>query len=330
MPRRAILFVDLLGVQRMWQNGGAAAVKARIDSFHGFIKHQLTYLPETLHREGDYTVILSGDSVAVTCEDYEQAIGIGIHLFRQAFYAKIESPYWLRGAISRWSNQYFTGNTTPISTKGGLQVGVQYAMEEDYLHVLALEKSGFKGMRLLINSALLPNFGRDLVRVWPGCTRPLRIIAHLAECTYPDAEYADVLWMADDEHRYDTLTHIMAQRFKRSTHDQEEFTQAAWTRATFDQVESILWVCGYRRLEAPGVTAGVSPTVTSEVTVIDEEAVTLVGASLPSLNVPLSGTMQSLMTSSLRGDNTAPEILESDGTDSSSAGEEESDQETVL
>lgn len=249
MPRRAILYIDLLGVQKMWQSGGSAAVKLRIAEFNSFILEQLNFLTSALHRDGDYTVILSGDSVAVTCEDFDQAIGIGIHLFTQAFYStdRTTTPFWLRGAIGRWSNQYLTVNTVPISTKG-VQVGTQYQTEDDFLAVLALEKSGFKGMRLIIDTSLLPNHGHDCTRVWTDFLRPLGIVARLEACTYPGLHYSDILWMANDEARYRHLSAIMAQRFKASSRDPDEFTQAAWTRVTFDQLDTLVWVCRNRPL----------------------------------------------------------------------------------
>jgi hypothetical protein len=194
-------------------------------------------------------VILSGDSVAITCQDFEQAIGIGIHLFTQAFYGHRASPFWLRGAIASWSNQTLAVNTVPIRAKA-LQVGTQYVSEDDYLAVLALEKSGFKGMRLIVDTGLLANGGRHLTRNWSRFQHPLRIVARLEDCTYPAGpNFADILWMADDEGRFGHLSGIMAQRFKASAHDPEEFVQSAWTRATFDQVETLVWACRQRTFE---------------------------------------------------------------------------------
>ena len=245
MAKTAILFIDLLGVQKMWSQEGAVSVKRRIEEYNDFVLQQVNYLPSELHRDGDYTVILAGDSTSVMCEDYDQAIGIGIHLFVQAYYAtdKVESPFWLRGAIARWSNQYLTVNTVPIQAKG-IQIGTQYKNEDEYLAVLALEKSGFRGMRLVVDRSLLPDYGRPYQRNWPGFKRPLGIITRLRECTYPPGDdYGDVLWMAESEKQYNQLNGIMAARFKRSTKDPDEFVQASWTRATFDQVDSLVWAC---------------------------------------------------------------------------------------
>ena len=193
MARRAILYIDLLGVQKMWADGGWARVRDRIDEFNQFITSQVTYLPTDLHRQGDYTVVLSGDSVSVICEDFDQAIGVGIHLFTQAFYDtdKRELPFWLRGAISRWHNQYLTFNSRPIVVvPAGLHVGTQYRNEDDYLTVLALEKSGYKGMRLLVNRGFLADKGLQYQRDWPsqGNGNSLGIVTRLHECNYPEGD----------------------------------------------------------------------------------------------------------------------------------------------
>jgi hypothetical protein len=81
MAKTAILFIDLLGVQRMWTEGGASAVKLRISEFNDFVVRQFELLPDSLHAEGEYTAILQGDSISIMCKDCNQAIGIGSHLF---------------------------------------------------------------------------------------------------------------------------------------------------------------------------------------------------------------------------------------------------------
>jgi hypothetical protein len=229
----------------MWAGDGASGVKKRIQEFNEFAIEQINYLPGVLHREGEYTVILSGDSVCVMCQDFDQAIGIGCHLMVQAFYDtnKRSQPFWLRGAISSWRNQYLTLNTQPIQAKG-IQIGTQYAPEDDYLAVLALEKSGFRGMRLVVDRSILPENGWGFQRQWEGFKKSLGYVTQLKECTYPaGGDYADVLWMMDTEERYNHLKGIMAHRFKTSTRDQDEFVQASWTRAVFDQVDSLIWGC---------------------------------------------------------------------------------------
>ena len=70
MANRSILYIDLLGVQKMWRQGGATAVSARIEEFNNFVIDQVNHLPHDLHREGEYTVILGGDSVSIMCRAF--------------------------------------------------------------------------------------------------------------------------------------------------------------------------------------------------------------------------------------------------------------------
>jgi len=245
MANTAILFVDLLGVQKMWVEGGADAVKARINEFNSFVVKQLEFLPADLHKEGEYTAILAADGVSIMCQDFDQAIGIGSHLYVQAFYDtdKRPQPFWLRGAIGKWHNQYLPMNTQPIEAKG-LQIGTQYINEDDFLEVLALEKSGFRGMRLIVDKKALVSGGRAYQRNWASCRKTLGYVATLKECTYPPGgDFADVLWMTKSEDQYGQLRGIMAHRFKTCTQNELEFSQAAWTRSVFDQVDSIIVGC---------------------------------------------------------------------------------------
>jgi hypothetical protein len=198
----------------------------------------------------------------------------------------VSHPFWLRGAISQWANQYLPVNTRPITAKG-LQVGTQYVTEYDYLLALALEKSGFKGMRLIIDSTVLPDHGRVHQRRWSGFQRPLGIIARLRECNYPaGSDYADVLWMADEETRFGHLRGIMAKRFKESTHDPDELMQAAWTRAVFDQTDTLVWACrqAFAPAEERPVEAPESPGITPIVPATQSplaEGVTTAGEATP-------------------------------------------------
>ena len=243
--KRAVLFIDVLGVQKMWKSGGAEAVRDRIDEFHRFVSTQLTYLPDSVHRDAEYSVIVSGDSVAIMCQDVQQAAEIGIHLFGQAFYATAGArfPFWLRGAISKWSNQGSPINTTPVFSKG-VRVGSAESMEQDYLKVLALEKSGYKGMRLIVEKELSREASATCQASWNDFKRPLPLIASLKGMSYPEGtEYCDVLWMAAHELSYGHFKGIMTERYMTSFRDTDEMVQAGWTRAIFDLVDSFVWSC---------------------------------------------------------------------------------------
>jgi hypothetical protein len=245
VSQRAILFVDLLGVQKMWLTGGAHGVKARISEFSAFVIQQVNELPPGLQLDGEQSIVVSGDSVSVICRDVEHAIGVGVHLFTQAFFngRTASSPFWLRGTIGRWLSTDLTiVRSVPIRA-GSQLVGTHFINEDDLLGVLALEKSGFRGMRLILDGTMI---SREQLfnRTWDGFKRPLRTITRLKDCTYPEgAGYVDVLWMASSEDQYNRLRGIMDGRFGKSARDQEEFTQAAWTQLVFNSVETLIWVC---------------------------------------------------------------------------------------
>lgn len=248
MAKNVILYVDLLGVQNMWEVGGAIAVKNRIDDFNRLIKRKLNELPPDLHRDGECTFLLEGDSVSVLCQDFTQAIGIGIFVFNQVFFEKQVKPFWLRGSISRWHNQNQLLNTRPLSARTELKtiaLGTQYLIEDDYLFALGLEKSGFKGMRLIIDKKFLKDSGREYQRHWTGFKTDLRYVTRLTEPKlYPQAgSYADILWMTENEEQFKKLEDILEQRFRHSVADSDEFTQASWTRVIFDQVNSLVHMC---------------------------------------------------------------------------------------
>ena len=134
-------------------------------------------------------------------------------------------------------------NSEMISANG-VSVGTRYTFEEDFLRAIALEKSGFRGMRLIVDKNLVQPVMEEFQAHWDNFTRPLKLITTLEEFEYPQGgPYCDVLWMIGEERQYDVLKGIMASRFKRCTADPDEFAQAAWTRAVFDQVDSLIWGC---------------------------------------------------------------------------------------
>jgi len=278
VARKAIAHIDLLGVRKLWKEGGVSSVRNRINEFSELITQQLAYLPSEVHRDNEYTIILSGDSASIICQDAGQAIGIVSHLFMQAFYAtdRVTRPLWLRGSISHWHNQRLPTNSGPISANN-VQVGTRYKFEEDFLRAIALEKSGFRGMRLIVDRALAQPAIEQFQAHWDDFTRPLKRIITLEEFEYPQGgPYCDVLWMIGNEEQYNTLKGIMASRFKKCTADPDEFAQAAWTRAVFDQVDSLIWMC--RQQDRRWVTmprlneAGEPPSADHEINSVADES----------------------------------------------------------
>lgn len=241
MAKRAVLFVDLLGVQKMWSGGGVNAVTKRIDEFNVFMLRTFETLPQELSRDHEFSISMSGDSFAVPCQDFEQAIRIGRYLFQQAFYDsdKRPQPFWIRGVVSSWNNESDTFDKRDIQV-GGMSIGAHYVNHPSYMRALAMEKSGFKGMRLVIEPVLLGDAKSQYHSVWPEMKCEIFLISRLANAIYPaKSTYEDILWMAFDEGDYKVLAGIMQKRFRRSSRDTDELLQAAATRLVFDEVSAI-------------------------------------------------------------------------------------------
>jgi len=112
-------------------------------------------------------------------------------------------------------------------------------------------------MRLIVERGFAQPAVEGSHRRWEDFTRDLRCITSLEEFEYPPGgTYCDVLWMVDTEERFKHLKQIMASRFKKCTADPDEFAQAGWTRAMFDQVDSLVWMCrqGREWVEMPGLS----------------------------------------------------------------------------
>src|SRR3972149_9687962 len=134
MPKSAVLYIDLLGVQNLWASGGSTAVSLRINAFQRLVQRVIEEIPREAPGIHDYTVLLYGDAVTVLCENVKQAIELGIHFFVKSTFDEVnnrERPFWLRGAISTWRNHPGTGNTIDILLND-MTVGSNYIMEPDY------------------------------------------------------------------------------------------------------------------------------------------------------------------------------------------------------
>ena len=152
MARCGFVYIDLLGVQKMWQLGGANAVKSNDPRICELIKEQLTYLPQQSFRDGDFTIMTLSDSVAITCQDLIKPSESQATCLNNASIipTEVRLRFGLRGVISSWHNQNMVFNTESIQLRE-ISVGTEYKLEDDYLQAIALEKSGFKGMRLIID-----------------------------------------------------------------------------------------------------------------------------------------------------------------------------------
>jgi hypothetical protein len=189
--------------------------------------------------------MIESDAVAISCRTTETALSIGRRLFRAAFEQTSKNHdhrSWLRGVVvSRDTDEPLRRSA---KFKQALKIDLMLYSQE-LLDAIATEKSGFKGMRLLIAEDLITPELRRSVRLPAGdlWLVPLR---HLRHCNYPGrvaVGFRDYLWMApqpdsaDNKAAYDIL---MATRLRLAAGDPEEFIQAAATQVLFHEYSAIL------------------------------------------------------------------------------------------
>jgi hypothetical protein len=113
----------------------------------------------------------------------------------------------------------------------------------DLFDAIAIEKSGIKGMRLLIDRTLVTKDVCDAYRIQTdgfGFT-PFK---RLRDSYYPNriaATHMDFLWMATDRPEVRSEMEItMAKRLRLASFDAEEFAQAAATQVVFHQCSAMI------------------------------------------------------------------------------------------
>ncbi len=105
-----------------------------------------------------------------------------------------------------------------------------------------MEKSGFKGMRLLVNLELVTTHVQNEMRLAFG-KRTLIPFRRLNYSYYPERVsegYTDFLWMAcQSEEEWQDRTLRMTSRLRYAARDEEELAQAAATQIVFHECAAI-------------------------------------------------------------------------------------------
>jgi hypothetical protein len=233
-----LLFVDLLGVRSKWLVGGREAVDAAFQDFW-------TLIGSALRSESGQEIahgLIESDAVAITCTNVDVALRIARRLFRVTFerYRNPSRRYWMRGVVIPQESQTPLRELRPY--KPELNMGLMH-YSAHLLDAISVEKSGFKGMRLLVSEELIGDdmSSRHRSRVGEGglfCVKKLR------HSGYPGRiakGYRDYLWMAseDEGERYN-YNLIMSNRLRLAAADNEEFVQAAATQVVFHEYSAMV------------------------------------------------------------------------------------------
>ncbi len=234
-----ILFIDMLGARKRWHNGG---VSEAMPAFYRFKR-----LVNIAARRAPAGEVLGGvietDAAMLVCRSIVGAARIAQRLYLEAFANRMNpmtNRDWYRGCIVPHADDEF------IRTGDPLRMPVQKVMAFRYsksaLEAVSVEKSGFKGMRLLIKLELI-DANIEMQMKIPFGTHTLIPFRKLNYSYYPPRvaeEYTDFLWMACQSNvDWHNLTLHMTSRLRYAARDQEELTQAAATQIVFHECAAI-------------------------------------------------------------------------------------------
>lgn len=236
---RSLLFVDMLGVKSRWHQEGRPGAELAFQEFEGLVTDAIT----TAAQDNVLSGIIESDAAAIVCSSQSAAVSAGCALFRSAFATAATGRHrrpWLRGAIIPYTGHLSLRTTRESAANSVITSVYQPAL----LDAIAVEKAGFKGMRLLISTELVNDALRNDHCFDLENGQRLHVFKRTTHSGYPgrlDAGYDDVLWMASanlDE--WKARRWAMARRLRYSSKDPDEFVQAAATQVLFHEYSAIL------------------------------------------------------------------------------------------
>lgn len=239
--QRYLLFVDLLGAKAQWKRDGRAGAERAFERLGELVVGGA----KKLHEDELIDGLLETDSSAIVCSSVDACVRSGMEIFCNAFSmagSSSEERPWLRGTITKLPK--YAGLRSSASVPAPLRRIKVSTLAPGLLDALSVEKSGFKGMRLLIEAALIskPLLNQYAVPIGPRYLAPFKTLKHSYYPTRLGREYEDVFWMIRDAaEEWEQAKRTMALRLRLAARDQEEFVQAAATQVVFHECSAILW-----------------------------------------------------------------------------------------
>ncbi len=234
---KSLLFVDLLGARARWRSGGLDASRL---AFNEFTKLMIRSAKPDLASVVDGAI--ETDSCALLCENAAVALRIGNRAFNRAFGmdgSRNESRLWLRGAVV--PSDAAELRTVRPAFGNAKQLSI-FVYSHELLDAVSVEKSGFKGMRLLVRDSLVTETLKSELAL---SVRGLKLypLKRLRHSSYPSTTDGlhDYLWPAVSElEEWRQKEIVMSRRLRDSNSDSEEFSQAAATQVVFHEVGALL------------------------------------------------------------------------------------------
>ncbi len=232
-----LLTIDLLGASARWRQGGPGAAAALFDDFTDLVLDTVTSMDVAAQITGD----IEGDWCGLVCPTIESALALGRRIFRRAWLEARSSDdlrLWLRGAVLPTDDQGVRF-TAPDDDLTGIR---RTAASPGMMKGLAVLRSGFGGMRLLVDEELLTDPLRGMFRV-PLGRLGLIPFRRMNFTPYPASlkrTFQDFLWMAETPHEWANYLMRMKQRTLWSAPNPYESEDAAATNVVFCEVDAIV------------------------------------------------------------------------------------------
>lgn len=231
----SLLFIDMMGVRSLWHKGGIGYVE---DAFN--VLHDLTANAIKEGKNKKYLLVghFESDSIVLICRNVKWAMKIGRTIFRNAFLLSTklsDRRLWLRGAIVPYEDSLGTRESEPYDEILS-QVKI-YRYHPSLLEAISVEKSGIKGMRLVVRKYPSGKVLRRQLR-YPVGGKVIRIAKRLQSLPYPNrlTDYWDVFWMASEtEEEWNVFKSLMNKRMRWAAKNPEEFSHAAATQVIFSE-----------------------------------------------------------------------------------------------
>ena len=245
-----LLYCDLLGIRELWRQRGLRRVERRFNLFESIVDAALRDMGSPRA-----SIVLQGemesDSVVLTFRGPEEAILTGMRIWRRAFEHDggdgKDQRLYIRGVIvglgsSRTLRQYRPAISHSNITRA------MYASE--FLDAVAMEKSGFRGMRLLVDERLLDEetILRTEERLWatmgvaPEEQTSYSLVVRIPGAQYPESisYLRDVLWPMTAPTEFGLLEQRMNERLHSAKGDRDERLHARNTTMVFREVRKRL------------------------------------------------------------------------------------------
>lgn len=233
-----VVFVDILGVRSRWHLGGRESAEKAFARLRALVTEALRNVGATSIETGG----IETDSAALVFSSATSAAVFVRTLFRFAFEKWSQQPeerMWLRGVVT--SSE--PGLLRRESVLAGFERVRLYDLETGLLDAIAVEKSGFKGMRVVIENQLVNDaLRRDFrIHIKNQTFFPFRKLRHSAYPARIAEEYQDFLWMVKESRdEWEEAKRTMSHRLRTCARNPEEFLQAGATQVVFNEADEII------------------------------------------------------------------------------------------